>query len=186
MGNQDQVQNRPVLHYNLTSLLVVEFVEVLHISEDDVLFVDDPWWNLLNATGHLPQIRLHRERRRQNRHLWGSFFSPLCVKSQQLPHLHPYTPSGLARTPSLSESALPWWIWRCTNRRRKSDPHLLYTSVNLYKLSENEVKSYSFLRADLRFSSFNSWAASRSLTSDPGAVAGMMSNWRSLLCTREV
>lgn len=44
------------------------------------------------------------------------------------------------------------------------------------------VVTYSFLRADLRFSSFSSWAASRSLTSDPGAVAGIMSNWRSLLC----
>lgn len=45
-----------------------------------------------------------------------------------------------------------------------------------------QSETYSFLRADLRFSSLSSWAASLSLTSDPGALAGMMSNCRSLLC----
>lgn len=50
---------------------------------------------------------------------------------------------------------------------------------------KQEEVTYSFLRADLRFSSFSSWAASRSLTSDPGAVAGMMSSWRSLLWRRQ-
>lgn len=52
----------------------------------------------------------------------------------------------------------------------------------LLKQEEEEEVTYSFRRADLRFSSFSSWAASLSLTSDPGAVAGMMSSWRSLLC----
>lgn len=45
--------------------------------------------------------------------------------------------------------------------------------------------AYSFLRADFRFSSLSSWAASRSFTSDPGILAGMMSNCRLLLCGRE-
>lgn len=38
--------------------LVVELVEVLHVAKDDVLFVDYAWWDLLNTTGHLPQVRL--------------------------------------------------------------------------------------------------------------------------------
>lgn len=42
--------------------------------------------------------------------------------------------------------------------------------------------TYSFLRADFLFSSLSSWAASLSLTSDPGALAGIMSSCSSLLC----
>lgn len=42
--------------------------------------------------------------------------------------------------------------------------------------------AYSFLRADLRFSSLSSCAASRSFTSEPGMLAGTMSSWRLLLC----
>ena len=37
---------------------MVELVEVLHVAEDDVLLVDDPWGDLLHAAGHLPQVRL--------------------------------------------------------------------------------------------------------------------------------
>lgn len=43
-------------------LLVVEFIEVLHVSKNNVLFVDDSWRNLLNPTGHLPQVSLRDER----------------------------------------------------------------------------------------------------------------------------
>lgn len=43
------------------------------------------------------------------------------------------------------------------------------------------VRAYSFLRADFLFSSLSSWAASRSLTSEPGALAGIISSWSSLL-----
>lgn len=39
-------------------LLVVEFVEVLHVSKDDVLFVDDSRWNLFDPARHLPQVGL--------------------------------------------------------------------------------------------------------------------------------
>lgn len=41
----------------------MEFKEVLHVSEDDVLLVDDPWRNLLDSTGHFPQVGLHRKKR---------------------------------------------------------------------------------------------------------------------------
>lgn len=41
--------------------LVVELVEILHVPKDDVLLVDDPRRDLLHATGHFPQVRLHRE-----------------------------------------------------------------------------------------------------------------------------
>ena len=44
---------------------MVELVEVLHVAEDDVFFVDDPWRNLLHPTGHLPQVRLERKRQRE-------------------------------------------------------------------------------------------------------------------------
>ena len=37
---------------------MVELKEVLHVPEDDVLLVDDPWRDLLHSTGHLPQIGL--------------------------------------------------------------------------------------------------------------------------------
>lgn len=104
-SGQDQVLHHQVCIIPDSFLLVVEFVEVLHVSEDDVFLVDDPWWDLLNATGHLPQIRLHREKLAKQRLINGGSFLPFL--SQQLPHLHPCTPSGLARTPSLFESALP-------------------------------------------------------------------------------
>lgn len=39
-------------------LLMVEFVEVLHVSKDDVLFIDDSWRNLLHSARHLPQVSL--------------------------------------------------------------------------------------------------------------------------------
>jgi len=40
---------------------MVKFIEVLHVSKDDVFLVDDPWRNLLDPTGHLPQVSLHKE-----------------------------------------------------------------------------------------------------------------------------
>lgn len=43
-------------------LLMVEFIEVLHISKYDVLLVDDSWRNLFNSTGHFPQIGLQIEK----------------------------------------------------------------------------------------------------------------------------
>jgi hypothetical protein len=47
--------------------------------------------------------------------------------------------------------------------------------------------TYSFFRADFRFSSLISWLASRSLTSRSERLAGMMSSSRSLLsCVRSV
>lgn len=42
--------------------LVMEFIQVLHIAEDDVLFVDDPWRDFLNTTGHFPEIRLRKNK----------------------------------------------------------------------------------------------------------------------------
>ncbi len=42
---------------------MVEFIEILHVSEDDVLLVDDSWRNLLNTAGHLPQVGLHGEKK---------------------------------------------------------------------------------------------------------------------------
>lgn len=47
--------------------LVVKLVEVLHVSKDDVLLVDDARRNLLHTAGHLPQVCLgtstqHRSR----------------------------------------------------------------------------------------------------------------------------
>lgn len=39
---------------------MVELVDVLHVAKDDVLFVDDPWWNLLHTAGHLPEICLQQ------------------------------------------------------------------------------------------------------------------------------
>lgn len=52
------------------SLLVVELVKVLHVPEDDVLLVDDPWRNLLHSAGHFPQVGLHsgNETPSANRH----------------------------------------------------------------------------------------------------------------------
>lgn len=41
---------------------MVKFKEVLHVPKDDVLLVDDSWRNLLDPTGHLPQVGLHREK----------------------------------------------------------------------------------------------------------------------------
>lgn len=50
-------------------VLVVEFVEVLHVSEDDVLLVDDSWRNLLHSAGHLPQVGLPRDNKKDEKKL---------------------------------------------------------------------------------------------------------------------
>ncbi len=73
-------------------------------------------------------------------------------------------------------SAQPWWSYSNKNvdLSQSKSPRI---PLNIITVN----KTYSFLRADLRFSSLSSWAASLSLTSDPGALAGMMSNCRSLL-----
>lgn len=42
---------------------MVEFIEVLHVAKDDVLLIDDSWRNLLNSTGHLPQVGLQCEKK---------------------------------------------------------------------------------------------------------------------------
>lgn len=42
----------------------MELIEVLHVAEDDVLFVDDPRGNLLHTAGHLPKIRLQQHTKR--------------------------------------------------------------------------------------------------------------------------
>lgn len=39
-------------------VLVVELVEILHVAEDDVFFVDDSRRDFLHAAAHLPQVRL--------------------------------------------------------------------------------------------------------------------------------
>lgn len=50
--------------------------------------------------------------------------------------------------------------------------------------SAAEANTYSFFRADFRFSSLTSWLASRSLTSRSERLAGIISSSRSLLsCT---
>lgn len=49
--------------------------------------------------------------------------------------------------------------------------------------TKTTVSTYSFLRADFLFSSLSSWAASLSLTSEPGALAGIISSCSSLLWT---
>ncbi len=41
----------------------MELVEVLHVTKNDMLFINDPWWDLLHATGHLPQICLNERKR---------------------------------------------------------------------------------------------------------------------------
>ena len=38
----------------------MELVEVLHVPKDDVFLVDNTRRNLLHATGHLPQVGLHK------------------------------------------------------------------------------------------------------------------------------
>lgn len=60
-------------------LLVVEFVEVLHVSEDDVLLVDDSWRNLLDSAGHLPQVGLCTERRRQDQNKPIKLFDAVLI-----------------------------------------------------------------------------------------------------------
>ena len=45
---------------------MVKFIEVLHVSKDDVLLVDDSWRNFLNSTGHFPQIGLQIEKNKNN------------------------------------------------------------------------------------------------------------------------
>lgn len=40
----------------------MKFIEVLHVAENDVLFVDDTWWDFLYTTGHFPEIRLQKSR----------------------------------------------------------------------------------------------------------------------------
>lgn len=47
-------------------LLIVEFKEVLYVSKDDMLLVDNSWRNLLHPTGHLPQVGLQGSRQVQS------------------------------------------------------------------------------------------------------------------------
>lgn len=62
-------------------LLVVEFIEVLHVSKDDVLLVDDSWRNLLHPAGHLPQVGLHKYRTKKSS-ISLKDFQILCKKLQ--------------------------------------------------------------------------------------------------------
>lgn len=39
----------------------MELVDFLHVPEDDELFVDDAWGNLLHPTGHFPQVGLPKK-----------------------------------------------------------------------------------------------------------------------------
>ena len=41
---------------------VVELVDVLDVSEHDVVLVGETRWDVLGAAGHLPQVRLHRDK----------------------------------------------------------------------------------------------------------------------------
>jgi len=54
--------SRVTLHHMVPFVLLVELKEVLHVSKDDALLVDDSWRNLLNSTGHLPQVGLREEK----------------------------------------------------------------------------------------------------------------------------
>lgn len=56
-------QNTTSKHFylELWFLLMMKFIEVLHVSKYDVLLVYDSWRNLFNSTGHLPQVSLHEE-----------------------------------------------------------------------------------------------------------------------------
>lgn len=58
----DKIDSQCDLSPDSCFLLMMELIEVLHVSKDDVLLVDDSWRNLLNSTGHFPQIGLQREK----------------------------------------------------------------------------------------------------------------------------
>lgn len=45
---------------------MVEFKEVLHVSEDDVLLVNDARRNLLDSARHLPKVSLHEGKKNKN------------------------------------------------------------------------------------------------------------------------
>lgn len=93
----------------------------------------------------------------------------------------------------------PWLVWNMGKSIMYVHCHLcrwLWGHSDLSKGTggrENQAQSreagywseapqtYSFFRADFRFSSLTSWLASRSLTSRSERLAGMMSSSRSLL-----
>jgi hypothetical protein len=39
----------------------MKFIDFLHVSEDDELFVYNARWDFLHSTGHFPQIGLARK-----------------------------------------------------------------------------------------------------------------------------
>lgn len=71
---------------------------------------------------------------------------------------------------------------RLQSTQRSTSVQTTFSSLFQWILVDSERLAYSFLRADFRFSSLSSWAASRSFTSEPGILAGMISSWRLLLC----
>lgn len=40
--------------------LMMELIDLLHVSEDNELLVDNARWDLLHTAGHLPQVGLAR------------------------------------------------------------------------------------------------------------------------------
>ena len=46
----------------LVLLLVMKVIDILDVAKDDVLLVEDASRDLLNPTGHLPQVCLHTDR----------------------------------------------------------------------------------------------------------------------------
>lgn len=45
--------------------LIMEFIDLLHVSKNNVLFVDNTRWNLLNATCHFPEICLIKRKKQK-------------------------------------------------------------------------------------------------------------------------
>lgn len=158
-SGQDQVLHHQVPHYFHSFLLVVEFVEVLHVSEDDVLLVDDPWWDLLNAAGHLPQIRLHREKLAKQRLINGGSFLPFLSSHNSHTYIHALPQVSHVRLLCLNQLCHDESGDAHGTQENQTHIYRFYSSWNYSNfriLSDTEVKAYSFLRADLRFSSFNS------------------------------
>lgn len=43
----------------------MEIVDLLNVPKDDMLLIGDSLWDLIHATGHLPQECLSKERRHE-------------------------------------------------------------------------------------------------------------------------
>lgn len=91
---------------------MVEFKEVLHVSEDDVLLVNDARRNLLDSARHLPKVSLHEGKKNKNinppqkkRYICINFLAK--QQGSVKPNSRPCTPEDLVRRPFPSELARP-------------------------------------------------------------------------------